>query len=1013
MQLGRRKRTATAVAVAVIGGLLGTAPSAPAAPQDPGSPAATTPDRKGGAAVPAVWPRPQTIRAAGSAVALGDEVTVVAGADADTYAVQALADLLRAAGVRTVHTASSPGTPSADSGPVILAGGSGAQNALRALRAPERADLPSGGYRIAVGTVAGRGTVALDGVGEDGLFHAAQTLRQLIVRQAADRPAVPGVVVRDWPGTAIRGTTEGFYGQPWDHRQRLAQLDFMGRTKQNRYLYAPGDDPYRQARWRDPYPAAQRAEFRELAERARRNHVTLAWAVSPAQSICMTSDADLKALTRKIDAMWALGVRAFQLQFQDVSYSEWHCDQDAETFGSGPGAAAEAQARVANAVAGHLAGRYGGAEPLTVMPTEYYQDGATDYRTALAGALDARVQVAWTGVGVVPRTITGRELMGARAAFKHPLVTMDNYPVNDYEQDRLFLGPYTGREPAVATGSVALLANAMEQASASRIPLFTAADYAWNPRGYQPQESWRAAINDLAGQDKGAREALGALAGNDASSILSPSESAYLKPLLDTFWRSRTSTDTADRSAAASRLRAAFTVMREAPQRLSGAAGGQLDDEVRPWLDQLARYGTAGELAVDMLRAQDRGDGAAAWRASVDLEPLREAAEASRVTVGDGVLGPFLERTAKESSAWTGADRAADGAGAGVAQDARSYTVELGRARPLEAVNTMTEPGTGTGASVEARVPGQGWRALGPLSTSGWTESDAKGLNGLRVDAVRIVWPGADAGAGAGAGPGGPSGVAPSVRHVVPWFADEPQASLDLPRGAANAQIGGEPETVEARLAAQRPGEVRGALKAKPPSGIRVTVPKETTVPRGSRTNVPVKVSVPEGTPAGTYEVPLTFAGEERTLTVRAAPLTGGPDLARTGTATSSADETPDFPAAAALDGDPVSRWSSPVEDGAWWQVELARPARVGQVVLHWQEAYASRYRIQVSADGRTWRTAAAVGDGGGGRETVGMDARDARFVRVQGEGRGTRFGYSLFSVEVYGVAPPGGAPPG
>ncbi|MEV6420425.1 beta-N-acetylglucosaminidase domain-containing protein [Streptomyces sp. NPDC051662] len=1005
MQLGRGKRTATAVAVAVIGGLLGTAPSASAAPQDPGSPAASTPDREDGMAVPAVWPRPQTIKAAGSAVTLGDEVTVVVGAGADTYAVRALAELLRAAGVRTVHTtssAASSGAPSRDRGPVVFAGGSGAWNALRALRAPERADLPSGGYRIAVGTVAGRGTVALDGVGEDGLFHAAQTLRQLITRQTADRRAVPGVVVRDWPGTAVRGTTEGFYGQPWDHRRRLAQLDFMGRTKQNRYLYAPGDDPYRQVRWRDPYPAAQRAEFRELAERARRNHVTLAWAVSPAQSMCMTSDADLMALTRKIDAMWALGVRAFQLQFQDVSYSEWHCDQDAETFGSGPEAAAVAQARVANAVAGHLADRYADAEPLTVMPTEYYQDGATDYRTALRGALDALVQVAWTGVGVVPRTITGRELMGARAAFGRPLVTMDNYPVNDYEQSRLFLGPYTGREPAVAAGSVALLANAMEQASASRIPLFTAADYAWNPRGYQPRQSWRAAMDDLAGEDEGAREALRVLAGNDASSILSPSESAYLKPLLDAFWRSRTRTDAAARSTAASELRAAFTVMREAPPRLSGAADGQLDDEVRPWLDQLARYGTAGELAVDMLRAQDRGDGAAAWRAAVALEPLREAAGASRVTVGEGVLGPFLERAAKESSAWTGADRAVGRAGAtggGVARDARSYTVELGRARPLETVNTMTEPGTGAGATVEARVPGQGWRDLGPLSTSGWTESDAKPLNGQRVDAVRIVW------SDAGAGPGGPGGSTPSVRHVVPWFADEPRASLDLPRGAANAQIGGEPETVEARLAAQRPGEVRGAITAKPPSGIRVTVPKRTTVPRGSRTHVPVKVSVPAGTPAGTYEVPLAFAGEERTLTVRASPVTGGPDLARTGTATSSGDETPDFPAAAAIDGDSVSRWSSPVEDGAWWQVELARPARVGRVVLHWQDAYASRYRIQVSADGSTWRTAAAVADSGGGRETVGMDARDVRFVRVQGEGRATRFGYSLFAVEVYGVA--------
>lgn len=1007
MQLGRRRGTATAV-VAVIGGLLGAAPAALAAPNEPGSPAATTPDREGGTAVPAVWPRPHTIRAAGRAVSLGDEVTVVAGEGADPYAVQELTALLRAAGVRTVHRSAAPsgtapsgtapsGTaPSASAnsgtGPVILAGGTGAQNALRALGAPQRADLPPGGYRIAVGAVAGRDTIALDGIGTDGLFHAAQTLRQLIVTPK-DRPTVPGVVVRDWPGTAVRGTTEGFYGQPWDHQERLAQLDFMGRTKQNRYLYAPGDDPYRQARWRDPYPAAQRADFRELAERARRNHVTLAWAVAPAQAMCMTSDKDLKALTRKIDAMWALGVRAFQLQFQDVSYSEWHCAADADTFGSGPGAAAEAQARVANAVAAHLADRHADAEPLTVMPTEYYQDGSTDYRDALAGALDGRVQVAWTGVGVVPRTITGRELAGARAAFRHPLVTMDNYPVNDYEQGRIFLGPYTGREPAVATGSVALLANAMEQASASRIPLFTAADYAWNPRGYQPQESWRAAINDLAGEDTAAREALTALAGNDASSILDSSESAYLKPLFEAFWRSRTTTDAKVRSAAADRLRAAFTVMREAPRRLAGAADGRLDDEVRPWLDQLARYGGAGELAIDMLRAQERGDGAAAWHASLDLEPLREAAAASQVTVGKGVLDPFLDRAVTESATWTGADRAA---GADVTKDAQAYTVGLGRARPVEAVNTMTEPGTGAGATVEAHVPGAGWRPLGPLSMSGWTQSDARGL---RIDAVRIVWP------GSGSGVAGPGGSAPSVRHVVPWFADEPRARLDLTRGEADAQIGGKPQKVEARLAAQRPGEVRGTLTAKAPSGIRVTVPKETTVPRGARTNVPVEVSVPAGTPAGTYEVPLAFAGEERTLTVRASPRTGGPDLARTGVASSSGDETPDFPASAVVDGDPVTRWSSPVEDGAWWQLELARPARVGQVVLRWQDAYASRYRIQVSSDGTTWRTAATVKDGRGGREAIGMDAKDTRFVRIQGEARGTRFGYSLFSVEAYAVA--------
>ncbi|WAE66127.1 beta-N-acetylglucosaminidase domain-containing protein [Streptomyces cavourensis] len=996
MRIGRRKQ-ATAVAVAVIGGLLSpfapAATAAPAPPADPGKPPASSPVRADSAQPPAVWPRPQSIRATGPALPLGTEATVVAAPDADPYAVAELRSLLRDAGVTTVHE-SLPGR-----GPLIRIGGPGAGEALRALRAPDRADLPTGGYRLASGEVGGRATVALDGLGEDGLFHAVQTLRQLV-----SDGAVAGVVVRDWPGTAVRGMAEGFYGQPWTQEERLAQLAFMGRTKQNRYLYAAGDDPYRLARWREPYPAERRADFRALARKAEAEHVTLGWAVSPGQAMCMASDQDVRALTKKIDAMWALGVRVFQLQFQDVSYSEWHCDLDAETFGSGPKAAARAQARVAGAVARHLEERHPGAAPLSVLPTEFYQDGATDYRTALAAELDDRVQVAWTGVGVVPKKITGGELAGARAAFRHPLVTMDNYPVNDYAQDRIFLGPYTGRDPAVASGSTALLANAMEQAAASRIPLFTAADFAWNPKGYRPDESWRAAIDDLAGGDAGAREALRALAGNSADSVLGAEESAYLQPLFAAFWQSRAAAPPA-RDRAARELRAAFTVMRQTPERLAGPADGRLAGEVRPWTEQLARYGHAGELAVDLLQAQAGGDGAGAWRALLALEPLRQEIAAARATVGKGVLDPFLDRVEKTADGWNGVDRTSGR----VTKDSHSYTVRLERTRPVEAVTALAEPGSGlTGAVVEAHVPGEGWRALGQLSPSGWTQTAAKGL---RADAVRVTLPEAARTAPPSylspslpPAPAIPAG-APKLRALVPWFGDEPDAVLDLARGETDAEIGGEPQRVAARLAGRRPAEVKGALTAKAPKGIEVRVPKQTTVPRGSRTEVPVDITVPADTPAGEYEVPLIFGGQESTLTVRAFPRTGGPDLLRTATASSSGDETPDFPAAAAADGDPETRWSSPVEDGAWWQAELPRPVRLGQVVLSWQDAYASAYRVQTSADGRTWRTAATVREGRGGRESVRMDAKDTRFIRVQGDGRATEYGYSLWSVEAYAVA--------
>ncbi|WP_314244691.1 beta-N-acetylglucosaminidase domain-containing protein [Streptomyces kutzneri] len=1000
MQLRGRRRN-TAAAVAVIGTLLGgavssappgtfaapTAPDRPAPGAGPGAtpvsaaagpvldPGADTP--RAASEGPAVWPRPQSMAAdPARELPLGTEAVLVAAADADPYAVRVVRDALRAAGVRTVHEPA-PGAPLPARGTVVRLQDADAEQTLRALGAAAPSDLPAGGYRLAAGRHAGRDTIALAGIGAEGLFHAAQTLRQLL---AAGGGKMPGVLVRDWPAAPVRGITEGFYGQPWTQEQRLAQLDFMGRTKQNRLLVAPGDDPYRTTGWRQDYPQEQQAEFRALAERARANQVVLAWAVTPGQSMCLSSEADRAALARKLDAMWDLGFRAFQVQFQDVSYTEWGCKADRERYGKGPAAAAKAHAEVAGGLAAHLAARYPGAPALSLLPTEYYQEGATTYRTALAGALDPRVEVAWTGVGVVPRTITGKELAGARAALGHPLITMDNYPVNDWDPGRIFLGPYAGREPAVAGGSAALMANAMPQGTLSRIPLFTAADFAWNPRGYRAGESWAAAVRELTGADPRTRQAVAALAGNTASSGLKQEESAYLKPLVEQFWKARAAGD----PAAGTELRKAFTVLREAKDRLPALSG-----EAGPWLERLARYGTAGELAVDVLQAQARGDGTAAWQASRALTEVRAAlAQPGPARVDKAVLDPFLKKAVAEADAWTGATRETGT----VTKEAEAWTVRLDAPRPVSAVTVMTDPlpAGARGAAVEAHVPGEGWRKVADAAASGWTQVETAGLS---ADAVRLSWAGA--------------GSAPTVHQVVPWFGDGPRARFELADGAAaDAEIGGAAQRVSAQLSALGPAEVRGPLSARPPAGIEVRLPQTAVAPRGGQVSIPLEVSVAAGTRPGSYQVPVTFDGESRTLTVRAVARTGGPDLLRTARATSSANETPDFPASAAVDGSPATRWSSPAVDGAWWRAELPAPARVGRLELQWQDAYPSAYRVETSADGVTWRPAAAVTASRGGRESLRMDAPDTRFLRITCETRATRYGCSLWSAEAYAVTP-------
>ncbi|MFG2822352.1 beta-N-acetylglucosaminidase domain-containing protein [Kitasatospora sp. NPDC048365] len=685
---GRRSTTlqlaATLSAAAVVGGLLASTPGY-AAPVQGGRAVSTAPAAAvplGTLADPQVFPRPQHLQRAGRPVTVPHTVQLVLADGADGPAVEVVRELLADAGaaeVTAVPEAPAP-TPGAlvvyVGGPREGAGGP-TDRALRELAtaaggkdyaAPSLDGMPPGGYVLSAGQLplAGGGSygaVVLAGTDDAGTFYAAQSLRQLLAPVPAGQGQLaeagkgfPGVAVRDWPsGAPVRGTAETFYGTPWTVEQRLELIDFLGRTKQNQFLYAPGGDPYRVQKWRDAYPAAQLDELRRLTARARDNHVTAAYSIEPGQSFCFTSGKDVDALVAKLESMRQAGFRAFQLQFLDVSYDEWHCGADRKAYGTGPAAAAKAQAALVAKVQERLTAGHPELAPLSVVPTEYQKQGASPYRSALAAALPQGVQVVWSGGGVIPQQVTNGQIADTAALFGRSLVTWDNYPVNDSTPDRLYLGGYAGREPDVAKRSAVLLTSAMSQPSVSRIPLATAADFGWQPEGYQPQESWRAALRALSA-DPAELAALTALAGNSSSSPLNRTESAYLTPLLERFWgalepASGAAPDPARLKDAAAPLREAFSAMADAPRALAGTA---VAAETGPWLDRLSGYGLAGRSAVDMLLAQRGGDGAGAWQARVDVRRQREQLEQAPVTVGAGVLDRFLERALQAADSWSG-----------------------------------------------------------------------------------------------------------------------------------------------------------------------------------------------------------------------------------------------------------------------------------------------------------------------------------------------------------------------
>ena len=73
-------------------------------------------------------------------------------------------------------------------------------------------------------------------------------------------------------------------------------------------------------------------------------------------------------------------------------------------------------------------------------------------------------------------------------------------------------------------------------------------------------------------------------------------------------------------------------------------------------------------------------------------------------------------------------------------------------------------------------------------------------------------------------------------------------------------------------------------------------------------------------------------------------------------------------------------------------------------MILNWETAYGKAYTIEVSDDGKNWRTVYSTTAGRGGVEVDRFPATSARFVRMQGVQRGTGWGYSLYQFQVYAV---------
>lgn len=317
------------------------------------------------------------------------------------------------------------------------------------------------------------------GYDERGAYYGVQTL--LAIMQEGKLETCE---ITDYPDVRYRGVVEGFYGTPWSHEARVSQLKFYGRNKMNVYLYGPKDDPYHSVpNWRKPYPAKEAAQLKQLVQLAHDNGVIFYWAIHPGADI-KWNETDRDLLLKKFESMYELGVRAFAVFFDDIS---------------GEGAKAEKQAELLNYIDTHFIQKKKGLAPLVMCPTEYNKAWSNDtggYLRTLGTTLNKDIEIMWTGNSVV-HCIDKPSLEWINPRIDRKAYIWWNFPVSDFVRDHLLLGPVYGNGLDIAKDMSAFVSNPMEHAEASKIALYSVADYAWNMQAYDSLSSWKRAIKDL------------------------------------------------------------------------------------------------------------------------------------------------------------------------------------------------------------------------------------------------------------------------------------------------------------------------------------------------------------------------------------------------------------------------------------------------------------------------------------------------------------------------------------
>ena len=237
-------------------------------------------------------------------------------------------------------------------------------------------------------------------------------------------------------------------------------------------MYAPKDDCKHRAYWREPYTVDEAEHLGSLINLAADCNIDFYYAISPGLDITYSSPKEVSCLKRKLDQVAQLGCKAFALLFDDIEPEM--SKQDKEVFQS----FAHAQVSVTNDIFQHL-----GQPKFLFCPTQYCTARAvptvrnSEYLNTIGSKLAPEIHIMWTGDKVITKEITSESLNDINDVLKRKCVIWDNEHANDYDQKRVYLGPYSGRSPELKSKLRGVMTNPNCEYGANFVGIHTLAQW--------------------------------------------------------------------------------------------------------------------------------------------------------------------------------------------------------------------------------------------------------------------------------------------------------------------------------------------------------------------------------------------------------------------------------------------------------------------------------------------------------------------------------------------------------